>query len=329
MKAVWYDRQGPAAEVLQLGELPMPQPGAGQVLVQVSASAINPADCNRSGGRGHPMEHPRIIPNSDGAGTIDAVGDGVDIAWIGKRVWLYNGQRGGRAFGTAAEYIALSQDLVTELPDNVGFAEGATFGIPGMTAHRSVFLAGPVQGRTLLVTGGAGAVGHYALQLANWAGARVIATVSSAEKAAHALAGGASAVVNYKTEDVTARVLELTGGVGVDHVVEVDFGGNLAANLRLVRDNGSIAAYASAGQRAPVVPFYDLMRRNISVHTVWLSTTPIEARHRAQRDITSWLRSGNRLLSVSGRFPLAETARAHDAVERGGKRGTVVVEVTT
>jgi NADPH2:quinone reductase len=326
MKAVWYDRQGPAAEVLQLGELPTAQPGPGQVRVRVRASAVNPADCNRRGGR-HPMDYPRIIPNSDGAGVIDSVGDGVDAAWIGKRVWLYNGQR-GRAFGTAAEYIALSQDLVTELPDGVDFAEGATFGIPGMTAHRSVFLAGPVQGRTVLVTGGAGAVGHYAVQFASWAGARVIATVSSAERAAHALAGGASAVVNYKSEDVAARVLELTGGVGVDHVVEVDFGGNLAANLRLVRDNGSIAAYASAGQRAPVVPFYDLMRRNVSVHTVWLSTTPIEARRRAQSDITSWLRSGKRLLSVSARFPLAETARAHEAVERGGKRGTVVVEIT-
>jgi NADPH2:quinone reductase len=327
MKAVWYDRQGPAAEVLQLGELPTPQAGPGQVRLRVGASAVNPADCNRRGGRGHPMDYPRIIPNSDGAGVVDAVGDGVDPAWIGKRVWLYNGQR-GRAFGTAAEYIALSQDLVTELPDGVDFAEGATLGIPGMTAHRSVFLAGPVQGRTLLVTGGAGAVGHYAVQLASWAGARVIATASSAEKAAHALAGGAGTAVNYKTEDVAARVLELTGGLGVDHVVEVDFGGNLAANLRLVRDNGSIAAYASAGQRAPVVPFYDLMRRNIAVHTVWLSTTPIEARRRAQSDIASWLRSGKRLLSVSARFPLAETARAHETVERGGKRGTVVVEIT-
>jgi NADPH:quinone reductase len=326
MRAVWYDRQGEAAEVLQQGELPTPQPGPGELRLRVKASGVNPADCNRRGGRGFVQDFPRIVPNSDGAGVVDAVGAGVDAKWLGKRVWLYNGQR-GRAFGTAAEHIALAADLVTELPESVPFAAGATLGIPCMTAHRCVFLAGPVQGRTLLVTGGAGAVGHYAVQLAAWAGARVIATVSSSEKAAHALAGGAAHVVNYREEDVAERVLELTDGAGVDHVVEVDFGSNLPVNLRVVRDNGSIAAYASVGQRQPVVPFYELMRRNIAVHAMMLPTSPIEARRRAQSDITRWLTSGNRLLSVAARFPLAETARAHEAVERGGKRGTVVVEV--
>src|SRR5262249_33157188 len=166
---------------------------------------------------------------------IDQVGPGVDQHRLGKRVWLYNGQRNGRWMGTAAEYIALAVDLVTELADHVSFAEGATLGVPAMTAHRAVFVAGPVKGKTLLVTGGAGAVGHYAVQFANWADATVIATVSSAEKAERARAGGASHIINYRTEDVAARVLDITRGVGVDHIVEVDFGGNLLAALRCLR----------------------------------------------------------------------------------------------
>jgi NADPH2:quinone reductase len=326
MRAVWYERQGPAAEVLRSGELPTPQAGPGQVRVRLQASGVNPADCHRRAGTNFPQEYPRIIPNSDGAGVVDQVGEGADPRWVGKRVWLYNGQRNGRAFGTAAEYIALGAELVTELPDDVDFASGATLGIPCMTAHRCVFLAAPVQGRTILVTGGAGAVGHYAIQLAKWAGAHVIATVSSAAKAEHARLGGADDVIDYRSEDVAARILALTGGIGVDHVVDVDFGGNLPTTLKIMRDNGSIAAYASAGQRLPTVPFHELMRRNITVHGVLLPTSPPEARRRAQSDITQWLRGGRRLLAVAARFPLAETARAHEAVERGDKRGTVVVE---
>jgi NADPH2:quinone reductase len=326
MRAVWYERQGPAAEVLRLGELPTPQAGPRQVRVRLQASGVNPADCHRRAGTNFPQEYPRIIPNSDGAGVVDQVGEGADPRWVGKRVWLYNGQRNGRAFGTAAEYIALAAELVTELPDDVDVASGATLGIPCMTAHRCVFLAAPVQGRTILVTGGAGAVGHYAIQLAKWAGAHVIATVSSAAKAEHARLGGADDVIDYRSEDVAARILALTGGVGVDHVVDVDFGGNLPTTLKIMRDSGSIAAYASAGQRLPTVPVYELMRRNITVHGVLLPTSPPEARRRAQSDITQWLRRGRRLLTVAARFPLAETARAHEAVERGDKRGTVVVE---
>jgi NADPH:quinone reductase len=237
MRAVWYDRQGAADEVLVCGELPTPEAGQGEVRVRLEASGVNPSDTYRR--RGPPaMEYPRVVTNSDGAGVVDQVGPGVPQHWLGKRVWLYNGQRNGRWMGTAAEYIALSADLVTELPDHVSFAEGATLGVPAMTAHRSVFVAGPVQGKTLLVTGGAGAVGHYAVQLATWAGARVIATVSSPEKAERARAGGAAHIINYRQEDVAACVLDITNGVGVDHIAEVDFGGNLAATLRCLRVNG-------------------------------------------------------------------------------------------
>jgi NADPH2:quinone reductase len=327
MRAVWYDRQGAADEVFVCGELPTPEAGPGEVRVKLEASGVNPSDTyRRRGGPGQPMEYPRVVPNSDGAGIIDRIGAGVAPRWLGKRVWLYNGQRNGRWMGTAAEYIALDVDLVTELPEHVSFAEGATLGVPCMTAHRCVFMAGAVHGKTVLVTGGAGAVGHYAVQLAKWAGATVIATVSSEAKAARAKAGGADHVVNYRSEDVAGRIRELTGGDGVDHVVEVDFGGNLAATLASVRVNGSIAVYATNGNRTPEVPMRTLMGRNLSVRAMSLPGSPHEARRRAQSDIAHWVAAPGRILSVAGCFPLYETAAAHRSVEAGGKIGTVVVE---
>ena len=325
MRAIWYDRTGPAREVLQLGDRPTPEPGQGQALIRVRASGVNPSDAGMRAGPA-PMAYPRITPNSDGAGVVEAVGPGVSPAWVGKRVWFYNGQRNGRAFGSAAEYIELDVDLLSVLPDQVSFAEGATLGIPCMTAHRSLFLAGPVQGRTVLVTGGAGAVGHYAVQLAAWAGATVIATVSSEEKAQRAREGGAHHVIDYRREDVAARVRELTDGQGVHHVVEVDFGGNLTSTLASVRLNGSIAYYATKGAREPVVPAGTMMGLNLQVSGVYLPVSPHEARRRAQADITRWIGTGERMLSVAGRFPLEDCAGAHELVESGGKVGTVVVE---
>jgi len=326
MRAVWYERQGPAREVLQFGERPTPTPGRGEALVRLKASGINPSDVGMRGGGAGPMAYPLIVPHSDGAGVVEAVGPGVSPAMIGRRVWFYNGQRNGRAFGTAAQYIELDIDLMSPLPEEIGFAEGATLGIPCMTAHRALFLAGPVQGLVVLVTGGAGAVGHYAVQLAKWAGATVIATVSSAAKAERARLGGADHVIDYKTEDVAARIRDITGGEGVHHVVDVDFGGNLAQTLPALRPGGSIAFYASRGGAAPSVPALELMRRNLSVHGLILPTSPHEARRRAQADITRWISSGARVLSVAARYPLADAAAAHEAVERGDKVGTVVVE---
>ena len=328
MRAVWYDRQGPAHEVLTYGELLAPEPGAYEVRVRLEAAGVNPSDTYRRRGPVPPMEYPRVITCSDGAGVVDAVGPMVPASWVGKRVWLYNGQRNGRWMGAAAECIALNVDLVTELPPSVSFAEGATLGIPCMTAHYCVFVAGPVQGRTVLVTGAAGAVGHYAAQLAHWAGATVIATVSSDEKAERARQGNAAHVINYRHEDVAARVRELTGGSGVDHVVDVDFGGNLAATLGSVRANGSIAIYATNGDRTPRLPVGELMQRNISLYPMSLPGTPHAARKRAQSDIAQWIATGQRILSVAAQFPLRETPAAHAAVEAGGKVGTVVVDCT-
>ena len=326
MRAIWYDRTGPAREVLQFGELPTPTPGHGQALVRIRASGVNPSDVGMRGGGAGPMAYPRITPNSDGAGIVEAVGPGVAPVWVGKRVWFYNGQRNGRAFGSAAEYIELDTDLLTELPDGVSFAEGATLGIPCMTAHRALFLAGPVQGRTVLVTGGAGAVGHYAVQLAKWAGATVIATASSPDKLERARAGSADHVIDYRRDDVAARVRDLTEGAGVHHVVDVDFGGNLPASLACLRMNGSLAYYASKGGQAPVVPAGEVMRLNLLIQGVYLPVSPHAARKRAQEDITRWISTGDRVLSVAGRSPLQDCAGAHELVESGTKVGTVVVE---
>ena len=325
MRAIWYDRTGPAREVLQYGDLPTPTPGQSQALIRIKASGVNPSDVGMRGGPAA-MAYPRITPNSDGAGIVEAVGPGVSSSWVGKRVWFYNGQRNGRAFGSAAEYIELDTDLLSVLPDSVSFAEGATLGIPCMTAHRALFLAGPVQGRTVLVTGGAGAVGHYAVQLAVWAGATVIATVSSEEKAERARAGGAHHVIDYRREDVAARVRELTDGQGVHHVVEVDFGGNIASTLASIAMNGSLAYYATKGAPTPVVPAGAAMGLNLMIHGVYLPVSPHQARKRAQQDITRWIGTGERILSVAGRFPLADCAGAHELVEAGGKVGTAVVE---
>jgi NADPH2:quinone reductase len=325
MKAVWYSKTGPAAEVLTIGQLPDPVPQAGEVLIRVRASGLNPADCNRRAGRGYAMEAPLVIPQSDGAGIVVEIGSGVDASWKGRRVWLYNGQR-GRAFGTAAELIALDVGLVAELPANTSFAQGACLGIPCMTAWCAVHSMTAIEGRTVLVTGGGGAVGNYAIQLARRAGARVLATASRPESIADAYQAGASEVINYRREIVADRIQDITGGAGVDHIVEVDFGANLAASLAVLKNNGSIAAYASRGNEQPLLPFYSLMRKNITLRAIYFSALPPEFRRRAQEDIVRWLEDGSAQHRIVA-YPLSQTVAAHDAVEAGTKRGTVVVEI--
>jgi len=326
MRAVWYERTGPAAEVLSFSEMPTPVAGPGEVRVRLEASGVNPADVGRRGGSYRAMEFPRVIPNSDGAGIIDQIGDGVTRLHVGQRVWLFNGQRNGRAFGTAAEQIALAEHLVTPLPDNVSFAQGATLGIPCMTAWCCLFCDGPIVGQTVLVTGGAGAVGHYAVQLAKWGGARVIATVSSAMKAEQARLAGADLVVNYKTDDVIAQTLAFTGQRGVDRVVDVDFGGNIATTLKLMAMNSTIAVYATNGNRNPVLPMRDLMERCIALRALVLFALPPPLLSAAQADISKWLAAGPRIHNIAGQFALSDAAKAHQAVEKGDKLGTVIVD---
>jgi NADPH2:quinone reductase len=272
------------------------------------------------------MEYKRVIPNSDGAGIVDQAGSGVTRLRAGQRVWLFNGQRNGRAFGTAAEYIALAEHLVTPLPDDLSFAEGATLGIPGMTAWCCLYGDGPVTGQIVLVTGGAGAVGHYAVQFAKWGGARVIATVSSEAKAEQARLAGADLVVNYRTEDVVAKAMAFSGGRGVDRVVDVDFGGNIATTLKAMAMNSTIAVYATNGNRTPVVPMRELMEKCITVRALVLFALPPPLLAAAQADITKWLAAGKRIHNIAAQLPLGETTQAHLAVEKGDKLGTVIVD---
>jgi NADPH2:quinone reductase len=267
-----------------------------------------------------------VIPNSDGAGIVDQIGDGAVHLRVGQRVWLFNGQRNGRAFGTAAEYIALAEHLVTPLPDNVSFAAGATLGIPCMTAWCCLFGDGPIAGQTVLVPGGAGAVGHYAVQLAKWGGARVIATVSSSLKAEQARLAGADLVIDYKTEDVVAKTMAFTEQRGVNRVVDVDFGGNIATTLQLMAMNSTIAVYATNGNRNPTLPMRELMEKCIALRALVLFALPPPLLAAAQADISKWLAAGTRVHNIAAQFPLSETAQAHLAVEKGDKLGTVTVD---
>ncbi len=328
MKAAWYERQGPARDVLRTGELPVPQAGVRQLRVRLHASGVNPSDCNRRSGAGYAMEFPRIVPNSDGAGVVDQVGEGADPRWMGRRVWLMNGQR-GRPFGTAAQWIALDQDLVQPLPPGVSHAEGACLGIPAMTACHCVLGDGPVAGQTVLVQGGAGAVGRFAVQIAHAAGARVLATVRGAAQRDHVTQAVPHAgIVDRVADDVPARIAELTSGQGVDRIVEVDFGGNLALDLAVLRPGGVVAAYASRGDPQPAFPFYGFMRKGATLRTVMASALPAPARQAARQWLSGWLRSGHARIAVARTFALDEIAAAHEAVESGPRLGTVVVTCT-
>tara|TARA_R110002110_G_scaffold85816_4_gene223794 strand:+ start:130566 stop:131549 length:984 start_codon:yes stop_codon:yes gene_type:complete len=323
MKAVWYEGLGHAREVLQQGEMDSPQPGSGEVRVKLHASGVNPADVKRRGLGTYGMEHPRIIPNSDGAGVIDAVGDGVSDIDVGQRVWLFNGQRQGRAFGTAAEFITLDAWLVAPLPDDLSFDAGACLGIPCMTGHHNVFSDGPVTGKTVLVTGGAGAVGHYALQWARWGGATVIATVSSDAKAAHAIAGGAHHSVNYRDADAAQQILDLTNGQGVDRVVEVDLAANLDLTAKVLGTGGTISVYATSGD--PQNLMLRMALRNAIVRFMVLHSVPRAAIDAARTDIVTWLAEGHGQHTVAATFPLDQCVGAHEFVESGAKQGTVIV----
>jgi len=326
MRAIWYDKLGPAHEVLVQGTMPDPEPGPGEVRVRVAFSGVNPSDVKRrAGATVSAMPFPRVIPDMDGSGVIDRIGAGVDPTRVGERVWLHSTQW-KRPFGTAAEWAVTPGHRAIRLPDGISFAIGASLGVPAMTAHRAVFGPGPVRGRSVLVTGGAGAVGFYAIQLARWAGARVLATVSSMEKAEIAKCAGADAVIDYKSENVPERVMELTRGAGVDHVVEVDFGANLRATLACLKDNGSIATYASMGKPEPAIPFYSLMFKNIRLLWVFVYDMAQSAMDEAAQEVNAWLSGGTMVPPSFKTFPLERLADAHLAVEKGAI-GKVLAEV--
>ena len=323
MRVAWYESQGHARDVLITGELETPSPKSGEVLVRLFASGCNPSDVKlRAGAR--PMGFDRIVPHSDGAGIIQAVGKNVDVNRIGQRVWIWNGQW-KRGHGTCAEFIAVPQDQAVELPASVSFAEGACLGIPAMTAYRCVFADGPVEDKSVLVTGGAGTVARYAIQMATLSGATVLTTVSGEEKAAYARAAGAHHVLNYRTDDVASAVLDLTGGV--DRIVELEFGANLAVTERVINDSGVIAAYGSAENMAPVLPFYPLMFRNVTLRLVLVYLLSGSARRDTIDGLSGMLASGKLSHSVAETHCLRDVATAHESVEAARKLGSVVVEI--
>ena len=323
MRAVWYEQNG-GAEVMQVGEMPDPEPGPGEVRIRVVTSGVNPSDWKRRAGVTQPIAFPRVIPHQDGAGVIDRVGPGVPAARVGERVWLFEGQF-GRPYGTAADYTVQPAGHAVALPAAVTFEQGACLGVPAMTAHRCLFADGPLQGKTALVPGGAGAVGHYAVQQAKLAGATVISTVSSDYKAEIATAAGADYTINYRAEDTAARVMELTGGEGVDHIVEVDFAANFPVTSQVLKSSGVVAVYAAGVGQTPAVPL-QFRRSNTVVRNVLVYDMPEAAKAAAIADITGWLESGALRHLTGPHFPLEQTAQAHRAVE-GGAIGNVIVDV--
>jgi NADPH:quinone reductase len=326
MQAVWYERNGAAGEVLQLGELETPTPGSGEVRVRLATAGVNPIDVKRrKGARGQVIKDPLVVPGFDGAGVIDAVGEGVAADRVGERVWVYEGQW-QRPRGTTAEFVTLPSGRAVALPGTTGFAEGACLGIPALTAHRAVFADGPVAGQTVLVTGGAGAVGAYAIQFARLGGARVLTTVSSAEKAEIAADAGADYVFNYKAENVVERIENLPGGGGVDRIVEVEFGGNLPQSLAILKTGGVIASYASDAVMEPQVPFYGFAYKSATVRFVLVFVMPEAAKRQAVVEITRWLEEGALRHYIARRYPLAEAAAAHERME-AGPLGNLIIDV--
>ena len=325
MKAAWYEQFGPAAEVLTVGELEDPQPGPGEVLVRLRASAVNPSDVKkRAGSFPNLLDGGYVIPHSDGAGVIEAVGEGVSSDRIGDGVWVYQAQY-GRRFGTAAELVTVGDERAPLLPEGLTHEEGACLGIPVMTAHRCVFADGPVAGQTILITGGAGRVGHYAIQWAHNAGARVIATASNDEDGQACTEAGADAVVNHREEDWSAKVLAAIDGQPVDRVIEVEFGKNLSEVLKLVRIGATIATYSSTQVPQPKLPFYQMMYQDLKIRLVIVYAMPEEAKQGAIADIDEAWRAGKLQHRVAHVLGLDEIAKAHALIEDGGFRGCVVV----
>ena len=327
MKACWFEAFGAAQNVLQQGEWPTPEPGSGEVLVQLHATGVNPSDVKkRAGAFPDLLEAGPVIPHSDGAGVITAVGEGVSPSRVGERVFVYQAQY-GRQLGTAAEYVALDSVRAPTLPENASFEVGACIGIPIMTAHRCVFADGPVADQLILVTGGAGRVGHYATQWAHRAGARVIATASNEQDVSACREAGAEAVVNHREPQWGKAVLDLTGGQKIDRVIDVEFGANLPELLHCLRIGATIATYSSTLVPEPSLPFRTMMFMDLTVRMVIVYAMPEAAKAQAAVDTQAALTEGGLQHRIAETLPFDQMAKAHEIIEEGSVRGCVVVTI--
>ncbi|TCL08724.1 NADPH2:quinone reductase [Shimia isoporae] len=329
MKAVVWRAFGPAADVLSVEEMVRPDIGAGEVLVRVAFSGVNPSDCKARGGARPGVTKPpfeMIVPHSDGAGVVEAVGQGVDASRVGERVWLWNGQW-QRAFGTCAEYVVLPAEQAVALPETVSLEDGAVLGIPGLTAAQTVFGAGDVAGKTVLVSGGGGSVGYLAVQLAVWGGARVIATCG-ARDVARVKAAGADVILDYASANLASEILTATDGAGVDRAIEVELGPNLPMLCEVMKPLGTIAAYGSAKEMTPQMPFGPMLFKALKVDITLIYILPLDERLRAVAKLHEALSAGALRFEPPHVFALEEVAKAHEMVEAGGRTGAVLVKAT-
>ena len=325
MKAISFAEFGPANQVLKASEWPMPDPEPGEVLVKLHKTGVNPSDVKkRAGGFPNLLDDGPIIPHSDGAGVIEDVGSGVPTSRIGERVFVYQAQY-ARLHGTAAEYVAIDALRAPILPDNTAFDVGACVGIPMLTAHRCVFADGDVADQWVLVTGGAGRVGHYAIQLAQRAGARVIATASNEADALACREAGAEHVVNHREPGWGKQVVEQLGGSQIDRAIDVEFGANLPELLDCLRTGATIATYSSTVVPEPSLPFRTMMFMDLTVRMVIVYAMPETAKAQAVADIQALLADGGLRHRIAETLPFSEMARAHEIIEDGSVRGCVVV----
>lgn len=331
MKAIYNTSRGEAADTLVMLDADKPTPGPGEVLVKIATSGLNPSDIKvRSGAQG-PMIADRVQIHNDGAGTIEAVGEGVSEARIGQRVWLYainrsaDGMKQG-VLGTASEYVTCPSEQAPDLPDNASFETGACLGVPAMTAHRAVMWAGDVSGKLVLITGGAGAVGQIAIQIAKAKGAQVIATVSTADKAKIAKDAGADTVINYKAENLAERLIEVAPD-GIDHVAEVDLAAHVSIYPQIMASGGTIGAYATASNLTPEIPFYPLAFKNICVQPVFVYSMSDTAKQAAIADINEMLAAETLRPQLAKTFGFTEIAASHETIEAGGVVGNIVIRV--
>lgn len=324
MRSLRYFRTGPASEVLEIVELPLPEPGRGEVRVRIHASGVNPHDTKgRSGWTGAQVPAAGICPHSDGAGVIDEIGAGVDPARLGERVWVL----GAKREGTAADAVCLPVAQALPLPDSISFEEGAALGVPAVTAWLAVLADGPVIGQTVLVQG-SGAVGRVAIELAARSGARVIATAGSAEGRTTAQAKGAMIVLDRRRDDTAAAVLEATDGRGAERIVDVDFGANQEATLHSLAAHGTLAAYSCSTNRMPPLDYYAFARKSARLDFVQGALLTPAQLTASTRAIGAYLGAGLLKPDIAAVLPLEDTARAHELVEDGVSGNVVVTPIT-